>query len=414
MKRYTRNITDPILDALKSNPAILVLGARQAGKTTLMKEIGEHNGFSYTTFDDLFSQGAADADPVGFLESLDKPTILDEIQRAPKIFLPMKKDIDENRIAGRYILTGSANPLVVPQIGDSLAGRMQIIHIWPLSQGELRGIRESFIDAIFLKAPLQIASTRMKKDELVKLAITGGYPSLQKINNEKMQYDWCNSYLTSIVQKDITDLAKIENLRSIPNILQILATRVGNILIERDIARNVAIPPTSLHRYLQLLQHLFLIFFLPPWHRNLGKRIIKSPKTYFVDTAILMHLLSFNAERLSTDLNMQGRVIENFVIAEILKQITWNRTIVKPYHYRTHDGSEEVDLVLESTSGKIVGIEIKNKETISMDDFKGLKMLQENSGKDFHRGILLHAGNKQHSFGKDLIAIPMSSIWTFN
>lgn len=411
MKTYKRNITKPLLDSLKNNPVILITGARQTGKTTLIKKISDDDGFSYVTFDDLFSLGAAEADPIGFVGSLSKAAILDEIQRAPKIFLPLKKDIDENREAGRYILTGSANPLVVPRLGDSLAGRMQIIHLWPFSQGELHGIRETFIDTIFAKKLPEIPSKKMRKDQLIHLAITGGYPALQNISGERMRYDWCNSYLISIIQKDITDLAKIENLRSIPNVLQTLATRVSGILNEKDVARNVGIPPTSLHRYLQLLQNLFLIFFLPSWHRNLGKRIIKSPKIYFVDTAILLHLLSFNIDRLLSDLNMLGHVIENFVIAEILKQITWNQTIVSPYHYRSHNDSEEVDLVLESASGKVVGIEIKNKDTITSDDFKGLKILQETCKNDFLRGILLYTGNKQLPFGKDLIAMPISSIW---
>lgn len=411
MKQYQRNLTDSLLDALASSPAVLITGARQTGKTTLVKKISADNGFSYVTFDDLFAQGAADADPIGFIESLSKPAILDEVQTAPKIFLPLKKDIDEHRKAGRYILTGSANPLVIPQLGDSLAGRMQILHLWPLSQGELHGTQERFLDLLFAKTAPQFTSLKISKEHLMHLAITGGYPSLQGIGSEKRQYEWCNGYLMSLVQKDITDLAKIENLRSIPNILQTLATRVGGILVERDIARNVAIPPTSLHRYLQLLHHLFLIFFLPAWYRNLGKRIIKAPKIYFVDTAILLHLLNYNAERLLSDLNMLGRVVENFVLVEILKQATWSLTIVKPYHYRTHDGSGEVDLVLESNSGKVAGIEVKNTDTISSEDFKGLKMLQEDAGKDFLRGIVLYTGSKQHSFGPDLFAVPISALW---
>lgn len=209
----------------------------------------------------------------------------------------------------------------------------------------------------------------------------------------------------------MTSLAKIENLRTIPNVLQVLATRASSILNEKDVARDISIPPTTLRRYIQLLQHLFLVFFIPGWYRNLGKRIIKSPKIYFVDSAILLHLLSFNFERLTSDSRMLGRIIENFVITEIMKQLTWSQTIAIPYHYRTHDGSNEVDLVLESTSGKVVGIEIKNKETISTDDFSGLKKLQEESGKDFLRGILLYSGKQQMSFGKDLIAVPISSLW---
>lgn len=240
----------------------------------------------------------------------------------------------------------------------------------------------------------------------------GGYPDLQKVETERAKYNWCNSYLTALIQKDMTDLAKIENLRVIPNILQMLATRVGSILNERDLSRNVNVPLTTLHRYLQLLQHLFLIFLLTGWYRNLGKRIIKSPKIYLADTAILLHLLGFNKERLLSNQNMLGHVVENFVLLEILKQLSWSKTIATPYHYRTHDGSEEVDLVLESTAGKVIGIKIKNTETVQGEDFKGLKKLQEDAGKDFTHGILLYGGNQQQSFGKNIFAVPISALWS--
>lgn len=261
MKKYTRNLTNHLLECLKGSPAVLIIGARQTGKTTLVKKLGEREKYHYATFDDLFSQAAADADPVGFVDSLSKPVILDEVQCAPKIFVPIKKDIDENRESGRYIFTGSANPLAMPHLGDSLAGRMQVLQLWPLSQGELLGIHETFIDHVFSSSMPDFSASSIDKDDLTHLLIKGGYPALQGLDSERGRYDWCNSYLTALIQKDITDLAKIENLRSIPNILQVLAARVGGILNERDIGRNVSIPLTTLHRYLQLLQHLFLIFF---------------------------------------------------------------------------------------------------------------------------------------------------------
>lgn len=411
MKKYKRNVQENLLHTIANSPATLITGARQTGKTTLIQKIGLTEGFHYVSFDDLFAQGAAEADPIGFIENLSKPVILDEVQSAPKIFLPMKKDIDQHREPGRYILTGSANPLIIPKLGDSLAGRMQIIHLWPLSQGELRGVKEEFIDNIFAKNSMEFAFTKASKNSLIELAIKGGYPALQHIEGERIIYGWLNSYLTSLIQKDITDLAKIENLHSIPNILQALATRAGSILNERDISRSVGIPLTTVRRYLQLLQHLFLIFPLPGWYRNLTKRIIKSPKIYFVDTAILLHLLGFNYERLVNNPIMLGYLIENFIIVEIMKQLTWCQSIVKPYHYRSHDGSIEVDLVLESTAGKVVGIEVKSSETISHDDFKGLKQLQQDCGKEFHQGILLYCGKSHYSFGNNLQAIPITALW---
>jgi len=412
MYKFKRNVTNRLLESLKESPAVLIAGARQTGKTTLVHEIGKNLGLAYATFDDLFAQGAAEADPIGFINNIKKPAILDEVQRAPKIFLPIKKDIDENLEPGRFLLTGSANPLVIPELADSLAGRMQIIHLWPLSQGEILGHQETFIDNIFSVEIPEFVGDKISREELIDKLVKGGYPALQKSESERARYNWCNGYLTTLIQKDITDLAKVENLRSIPNILQTLATRAGSMLNERDIARNIAIPVTTLHRHLQLLQHLFLISFVPGWYRNLGKRLVKSPKIYFSDTAILLHLLGFNEERLLSNTSMLGHIVENFITLELIKQLTWSKTIARLYHYRSHDGAEEVDLVLENTSGKIVGIEVKNTETITVHDFKGLKKLQEDSEEGFHRGYVLYPGDKQYSFGKNLYAVPMSSIWS--
>jgi predicted AAA+ superfamily ATPase len=409
---YQRNITKRLEESLRFSPVVLLTGARQTGKTTLVQKIAQESSYSYSTFDDLFVLSAAEANPIGFIEELRKPAILDEVQSVPRIFLPIKVDVDQHRRPGRYLLTGSANPLVVPKLGDSLAGRMQLVHLWPLSQGELRGVQEQFIDRIFadrLANPL--TESGITKKQLVKMVIAGGYPALQKEHSEMARYQWCNGYLTTLIQKDLTDLSHIEHLRSVPNILKTMAARAGYLLNERDLARTVELPLTTTHRYVQLLQHLFLITFLPGWFRNLEKRIVKAPKLYFVDTAILLHLLGYNAERLEQNPAMLGHVIENFVIVELLKALSWSKTIAQPYHYRLHEGSEEVDLVLESTSGKTVGIEIKAYQTITGDDFRGLKKLKEHVGKEFLRGIVLYIGSKQLSFGPDLAAIPISALW---
>ena len=171
---------------------------------------------NYTSFDDLFVQASADADPVGFVDSIEKPIILDEIQCAPKIFLPLKNDIDKHLLKGRYLFTGSVNPLVIQKIGDSLAGRMQILNLWPLSQGELRDVFETFIDRIFSPLLIPVSTEPMSKEELLKSIVKGGYPALQLIDTEKERYEWCNSYLTTLIQKDIADIARIENCEIYP------------------------------------------------------------------------------------------------------------------------------------------------------------------------------------------------------
>jgi uncharacterized protein len=408
---YKRNIYDQLFQTIDESPVVFIKGARQSGKTTLVSEICKQKPYSFVTFDDFFTLANAENDPSGFVEGLEKPAAIDEVQRAPKIFLPIKKDVDKNRHPGRYLLTGSANPLVVPKLSDSLAGRMQFIHLWPLSQGEIRGIKEDFVDRIFKEGKVHFPFEAITPKKLVEIVVTGGFPDLQEIRDERGRNNWCGGYVSSLIQKDVTDLAKIEHLRSLPNILTTLANRCGQILNEKDVARTVGLAATTTQRYMQLLHSLYMIIFLPAWFVNVEKRLMKSPKIYFTDTALLLFSLGVNKERLLATPSLFGHALENFVYVEILKQLGWSQVITGIYHYRTHDGTEEVDIVLESTSGKIVGIEVKSSSKVLAEDFNGLRKLKEAVGKKFHRGIILYAGSKILPASNDLEAIPISALW---
>lgn len=407
---FNRNLFSRLIDAISTSFVVLLTGARQTGKTTLMELIALERGYSYFTFDDLRTLAAAKEDPIGFIGYLDKPTILDEVQRVPEIFLPIKQDIDKHKQAGRYILTGSANPLLVPHLSDSLAGRMEILNLWPLSQGELRGIHEKFVDRLFSDSFDNFACEPLDKHSLIKILIQGGYPTMQKFENETRMNSWCSSYLTTILQRDVQDLAKIEGLANLPNLMSLLAARASGLQNVAEISRTSGIPTTTLHRYLQLLQTLYLIILVPAWNTNLSKRLSRSPKTYLVDTGLLAYLIGANHKRLIVDTKMSGRFFENFVVGELYKQVTWCNLRIRIFHYRTTQGSFEVDIVLEDAEGRVVGIEVKSSETIHAGDFKGLKNLQEVAGKKFIRGIVLYQGPRL-PFGKDLYALPISSLW---
>lgn len=407
---FTRNIFFRLLEAMSTSFVVLLTGARQTGKTTLMESIAEEKGYNYTTFDDLRTFAAAKQDPIGFIADLKKPTILDEVQRVPEIFLPIKQDVDKHKKAGRYILTGSANPLLVPHLSDSLAGRMEILNLWPLSQGEFRGIQEKFIDRLFSDSFDHFDCESLDKRALVNILVRGGYPAMQELDKETRRNGWCSSYLTTILQKDVQDLAKIEGLTHLPNLMTLLASRTSGLLNSAELSRTSGISTTTLHRYLQLLQTLFLVVLVPAWSTNMSKRLSRSPKTYLVDTALLAYLNGVNDKRLMLDTRMMGGFLENFVVVELQKQMTWCDLRIRIFHYRTVQGSFEVDIVLEDAEGRIVGIEIKSSETIHAGDFKGLKNLQEVAGKKFVRGIVLYPGQRL-PFGKDLYALPISSLW---
>jgi predicted AAA+ superfamily ATPase len=211
-------------------------------------------------------------------------------------------------------------------------------------------------------------------------------------------------------QKDILELSRIENITAVPHLLILLASRVGSLLNVEELSRAMRLPATTLHKYLGLLQTLFLIYLLPPWHKNLGKRLVKSPKLYLTDTALQLFLLNMDRNRLGKDPHLMGNIIENFVILELLKQLSWCDQNIQMYYYRDYQQSE-VDVILEGPGGQLVAIEIKSSETVSPDDVKGLKMFQAAAKEKFVQGILLYAGSTHLSFGEKITASPISSLW---
>jgi len=405
-----RNISRPLLDALGDTPVVLLHGARQTGKTTLVRAIAENeHPARYLTFDDPAVLGAAQSDPQGFIERIDDPVVLDGVQRVPELALAIKLSVDRRREPGRFLLTGSANVLQVPNLSDSLAGRMEIQSLWPFSQGEIGGVREPFVDAMFAKR-LPKLSEKVNGPALIDRLLVGGYPEVQKSRSAARRRQWFASYINTILQRDVRDLANIEGLALMPRLLALLATRAGALLNFADVARSIQIPQTTLKRYLALLETTFLVQLLLPWYSNLGLRIVKSPKLYISDSGLLVHLLNTDRERLGSDPSQLGRVLENFVVTELRKQMSWSKVFAKMYHYRTRTGSE-VDIVLEGAGARIVGIEIKASATISAGDFKGLKALAEAVGDRFHRGVLLYTGKEALPFGKQMHALPVSALW---
>lgn len=339
-----------------------------------------------------------------------KPVILDEVQRVPEIFLPIKYDVDKHRIPGRYALTESANLLLIPNLSDSLAGRMEIFNLWPLSQGEIVGVEEKFIERVFADTLEHFDCEPLDKAALTKILVRGGYPAMQRFESGVRMDSWCNSYLTTILQRDVQDLARVEGLAHLPNLMSLLASRVSGLLNVSELSRTSGISVSTLQCYLQLLQILFLVILTPAWSANLGKRLSKSPKIHLVDTGLLAYLIGANTSRLQRDAKLNGGFLENFIVGELYKQITWSNFRVRIFHYRTQQGNFEVDIVLENAAGFIVGIEVKSSETIHAGDFKGLKNLQESAGEKFVRGIVLYPGPRL-PFGKDLYALPISALW---
>lgn len=408
---YQRYIATPIAEALKDTPVILINGARQTGKSTLCRQLvgGGFDG-QIMTMDDPTTLAAALADPLGFLQELSRHAIIDEVQRAPKLFLSIKKVVDENRKERRLILTGSADVMTLPQVADSLAGRIEIHHLWPLSQSEILGKRSKFLNTLVTPGGRFHAHKNDWKD-LIEAIRGGGYPEALQRESEGRKAKWFESYIDAVLQKDISNLANIEGLIQIPNILHLIGTRIGSTVNLSDIARLSGVKNTTLQRYMALLEHVFLILRIPAWTPNIEGRFVKSPKIFLNDTGLLCHLRGESVDSLIENRTTSGAFLENFIVMEIVKLLSWSGLFLKPHHFSVHSGAE-VDLVLEDRKKQLYGIEIKSTASVSQNDFNGLKRLAEIAGKKFQRGIVLYRGDQVvGGFGENLQAVPIPAVW---
>ncbi len=408
---HARAIQPAVEAALADTPVVLLHGARQVGKTTLARAI-EPSHRRYLTLDDGATLAAASADPDAFIAGLRGPVVIDEIQRAPELFRAIKFAVDRDRAPGRFLLTGSANVLLLPRLSESLAGRMEIITLWPLSQGELEGAPEGFIDAVFASPRTAAPALVHQPDKvgIVARVLRGGFPEAAARTDAARRNAWFQAYFTTVLQRDVRDLANVEGLTALPSVLTLLATRAGGLLNAADLSRSLSIPATTLKRYLTLLEAVFLYVPAPAWMSNAGLRLSKSPKTLLADTGLAASLAGVTAERLANDPHLFGPLLENFVAMELRKQAGWSRVRINLLHFRTHAG-REVDLVLEAADGRIAGIEVKGGRSIDAADFAGLRALAEAAGKKFAAGILLYAGDEVLSFGPGLYAAPIRTLW---
>ncbi len=408
LKRF---IKEKIEEALTDTPVIYIAGPRQSGKTTLVKEFNSDDTH-YATFDDLTTYTLIKNDPAGYIRNLSAPrVILDEVQRVPEIFLCIKQSVDENRKAGRFLLTGSSNAMTLPKILDSLAGRMETIPLFPLSESEIRGVRSSFLLSLLEGKAPKTKETRIR-ETIIKQIIKGGFPEPINRTSDKRRNVWYTQYCESIIQKDIKEITQIENVSVMSDLLVLLANRVGHISNYEDLSSKISscTRPTII-RYVALLEQVFLLSTLPAWHRNDNKRLIKSPKIHLIDSGLTTSLRRYTFEKLNRDPTLIGPLLESYVYTELLKQSSWIDEPLNFYHYRDKD-KVEVDLVIETLDRKVIGIEVKLAVTLNKKDFQGLERLKRASGEDFNIGILLHDGDSTLPFSENIFAVPIASLWT--
>ncbi|WP_254919227.1 ATP-binding protein [Oceanicola sp. 22II-s10i] len=386
---------------------VLIIGPRRAGKTTLARSVGEE-GRPYITLDDPTALEAARADPQGFVRGLDNATI-DEVQRAPDVLLAIKKSVDDDYRPGRFLLTGSANVMTLPKVSDSLAGRIETLTMLPLAQAELHDAVPTFLDRMYT-GHVQAPKAPVVGEDLLQIVLAGGFPEALSRASERRRQDWARSYLTSVLTRDLRDIAEIEKLTELPRFVRFLAEHSGQLVNYSQLGSSINVSHKTGQRYVGLLEQVFLVATLPPWHTNAIKRITKTAKLHFLDTALLAATRGLTFDRVRKTRDLFGPLLETFVFAEVLKLISGSEMRLDAFHFRDQE-MREVDLVLERDDGMIVGIEVKASATVRSADFAGLRTLAAACGDRFAFGAVLYDSEDVVPFGERLAAVPVSSLW---
>ena len=399
-----------VIEALADSPATLIHGPRQCGKSTLAKMVGTPRQYAYLSFDNDVTRTAAQADPIGFTLDLPERVVLDEVQRVPTLFNALKLVIDRDRAPGRFILTGSSNILLLPKLGDSLAGRMDIVRLRPFSQGEAAGLHDhSFLDALF-ESRFQTKQVPRLAADLAERIVGGGYPAALQRPAGRRRSGWYRNYVDLLLNRDVRDLSRIRSFETLPGLLELCATQTGRLFNLTKLASPFQVSRNTIRDYFTLLERLFLVEKLPPWHTNRMRRLVKAPKLHIGDTGLACALIGTQANGLFSNRPLLGQMLESFVYQEIRRQASWLGEADKFYHFRDRYDSE-VDIVIERGALAVAGVEVKAAATVNHQDFRGLRKLQTAVGSRFASGVVLYDGETCASFGDSMFAVPIRSLW---
>lgn len=404
-----RLLAPRVREALADTPVVLIHGPRQSGKTTLARLVGERRGYRYVSFDEDAVRAAAQHDPVGFAAELPERAILDEVQRVPGLFTALKAAVDRRRVPGRFILTGSANVLLIPALADSLAGRMGILRLHPFAQCEMAGKDSRFLDTLFAGSFRTRLSERLGV-ALAERIVAGGYPAALARRTAARRAAWYRDYVETQIQRDVRDLARIRSLDTLPRLLAAAASHTARLLNVSELAGPFHLTRQTIHDHVALLERLFLLERLPPWHSNRLSRLVKTPKLHMGDTGVACALLGIDAAGLYREREILGPMLETFVLQELKRQASWRDEPLAFFHFRDRDNFE-VDIVIERGAGSVAGIEVKAAATVTEGDFRGLRKLRETAGRRFAQGVVLYDGDASIDFGEGLHAVPLRALW---
>ncbi|MFG1873634.1 ATP-binding protein [Sphaerisporangium sp. NPDC049003] len=396
-------------EALADTRVVLVNGVRQCGKSTLVRLLAKDRAAEWRNLDTPVVRQAALTDPAGFV-AFPELMVIDEIQRVPDLLLAIKEQVDTHPRPGRYLLTGSARVLGLRALPDLLPGRMETIELWPFSQGEIEGTADGFVDALFAEGERLSHTSAVTRNEYAERIVRGGFPEAVARSNPRRRERFFDSYVSDLIARDVSQLAEIERGPQMRALVRLLAARSGQLLVANAMSTAAGLSATTVHRYLALLDEVFLTKRIPAWSRNISSRAISTPKVAFVDSGVAANLLGADSRSLVRPEGLFGPLLEGFVLMELARQLTWSEQRAELFHYRTKD-QVEVDAVLENRQGQVIGIEIKASSTVRSDDFRGLRHLADRLGDDFIVGVVLYTGTQTLPFGDRMRAMPVSALW---
>lgn len=404
-----RAIAGTIIEAMGSARAVALLGARQAGKSTLARKLAtDVLSATYVTLDDEPARELAAADPVGFVAGLGRCAVIDEIQRAPGLLLSIKARLDRDNSPGQFLLTGSANLRRIPTVSDALPGRIDYLTLWPFTQGELQARPEDFLSRLFRGEAPDASNAPAGRDEYAELLLRGGFPEAQRRNGADRRR-FFDSYVTSIVERDVVETSHVYEPATVGTLLRLIAARSASLARFDALGREAGVSGKTAKGYVDVLERLFLVRVRRPWHVNLGQRQVKAPKLYVTDAGLLAALIGADRKRVREDSGVAGALFETFVATELERQASWSPEALSFWHYR--EDNREVDTIVERPSGEVLGIEVKASATVRASDFRGLSHMRERIGSRLVAGVVLYAGERRLPFGEGLWALPLSALW---
>ena len=409
MPLLPRFLAPVVREALTDTPVVCVVGPRQSGKTTLVQHLAPDRAFF--SLDENNYYQTASLDPSGFVAALPDAVTVDEVQRVPALLPAIKRAVDRSRRPGRFLLTGSANLLLLPTVTESLAGRMEIVQLQPLTEAEKEHKNGRFLMALLQGAlkPNIRPETTTAGPTLAERLVAGGYPEPLTRSPVRAR-QWHRQYLRGIIERDVREVARVRDARELARMLELLALRSAQLFNASNLANDLGVHRETVEHYVTVLERLFLVRRLPAWHRNTAKRLIRSPKVHLLDSGLAATLADLTVADWLNNRDRMGNLLESFVVQQLSAQAAWTDPDLRFWHYRDKD-RVEVDAVI-TRGRKTWGIEVKAAASVTSRDGRGLARLADQCGKDFERGILFYEGRDIFPLtDKRMLAVPLSELW---